>query len=318
MNLFSSLIATILIITQNSSILCNTHSLKHLTLTLTNLQPCLSHLNLTKLKPSFATKSKLPRGLHDDLWKSLQDKVSLYPLQSDLTSSEDLNKDLQGEGLYSTLMLQISQDYQSYPQAKPTYPNMMPPMTRKGSSALHKIEGIRLINKKKNDKICKQQEEEEKQRKYKKEARRIQEEAEKEDETITPRNLHDVMNGLDYSLPKAMEENDEGDERSPLKKRSGSSKSAARRTRAPQVSPPEPPTTAPSAPPPTKTTTFLDLIIYSHSQTVIELAIALKSNKAFKEFTQALMAFITNAQMVDSKFIMNALEPNSKEKNISS
>ncbi len=175
-----------------------------------------------------------------------------------------------------------------------------------------------MIIKKKNDEICKQQEEEKKQSKDEEKAHRIQEEAEKEDEFITPRNLHDVMNGLDYSPPEAMEEDDKGDECSPLKKRSGSSKFAMRRTRALQVLPPEPTTTALSAPPPTKTTTFLDLIIYPHSQTDIGLAIALKSNKAFKEFTQALMTFITNAQMVDSKFVYNPLDPNSKEKNISS
>jgi hypothetical protein len=110
-----------------------------------------------------------------------------------------------------------------------------------------KIEEIRLINKKKNDEICKQQEEDEKQRKDEEEARRIREEVEEEDETITPRNLQDVMNRLDYSPPEAiMEEADEEDERAPLKKQSGSSKSATRRTRVPQVSPPEPTTTAPS------------------------------------------------------------------------
>jgi hypothetical protein len=115
-----------------------------------------------------------------------------------------------------------------------------------------------------------------------------------------------------------MEKDDEEDERSPLKMRLGSSKSATRRTRTPQVSPPEPTTTAPSAPPPTKTITFLDSIIYPHSRTAIELAITLKSNEAFEKFTQALMTFITNAQKVDSKFVINPLDPNSKEKNISS
>jgi hypothetical protein len=48
------------------------------------------------------------------------------------------------------------------------------------------------------------------------------------------------------------------------------------------------------------------------------LAIALKGEKPFDEFTQALMAFISNAQMVDPKFIINPLNSNSKEKNISS
>jgi hypothetical protein len=74
----------------------------------------------------------------------------------------------------------------------------MPTRTKKGSDELQKIEKIQLINKKKNDKICKQQEEEEKQRKDEEEACRIQNEVEEEDETITPYNLHEIMNGLDY------------------------------------------------------------------------------------------------------------------------
>jgi hypothetical protein len=70
-------------------------------------------------------------------------------------------------------MIQISQVYQIYPQAKQTYPNTMPTRTKKGSNALQKIKEIRLINKKQNDKICKQQEEEEKQWKDEEEACRI-------------------------------------------------------------------------------------------------------------------------------------------------
>jgi hypothetical protein len=46
--------------------------------------------------------------------------------------------------------------------------------------------------------------------------------------------------------------------------------------------------------------------------------ITLKSDKAFEEFTQALMAFISNAQMVDPKFVINPLNPSSKKKSISS
>jgi hypothetical protein len=44
--------------------------------------------------------------------------------------------------------------------------------------------------------------------------------------------------------------------------------------------------------------------------------VILKSNKAFEEYTQALMAFLANAQMVDPKLVINPLDPNSKEKNI--
>ncbi len=57
--------------------------------------------------------------------------------------------------------------------------------------------------------------------------------------------------------------------------------------------------------------------MYKHPRIILELAISLKSDKAFEEFTQALMAFITNAQMVDPKFVINPINPTSKEKNIS-
>ncbi len=68
-----------------------------------------------------------------------------------------------------------------------------------------------------------------------------------------------------------------------------------------------------------KSATFLDEVVYPHSRVIIELAIImLKSDKAFEEFTQALMAFITNAQMVDPKFVINPIKPSSKEKNINS
>jgi hypothetical protein len=55
---------------------------------------------------------------------------------------------------------------------------------------------------------------------------------------------------------------------------------------------------------------------YPHSRVILELAVVLKSDKAFDKFTQALMAFLSNAQMVDPKFAINPLNPNSKEKNI--
>jgi hypothetical protein len=48
----------------------------------------------------------------------------------------------------------------------------------------------------------------------------------------------------------------------------------------------------------------------------LELAITLKSDKAFEEYTQAPMAFITNAQIVDPKFIINPLKPRSDTKPI--
>jgi hypothetical protein len=76
-------------------------------------------------------------------------------------------------------------------------------------------------------------------------------------------------------------------------------------------------TTDQSAPSSTKSTTFLDSFNYPYPCTVVELAIALKGETPFDEFTQALMVFISNAQMVDPKFVITyPLNPNSKEKNI--
>ena len=62
---------------------------------------------------------------------------------------------------------------------------------------------------------------------------------------------------------------------------------------------------------------FLDCFVYPFSHVIMELAVTLKSDNVFKEFTQALVAFITNAQMVDPKFVINPPNPNLKEKNFS-
>jgi hypothetical protein len=51
---------------------------------------------------------------------------------------------------------------------------------------------------------------------------------------------------------------------------------------------------------------------------VLELVITLKSNKVFEELTNALVSFITNTQIVDPKFIINPINPLSKDKNICS
>jgi hypothetical protein len=50
----------------------------------------------------------------------------------------------------------------------------------------------------------------------------------------------------------------------------------------------------------------------------LELAVLLKSDKAFDKFTQAIMSFLSHAQMVDPKFVINPINLNSKEKDISS
>ncbi len=127
------------------------------------------------------------------------------------------------------------------------------------------------------------------------------------------KNLHNIFNGLvtELEAPEG-EAPDEQEERSPKNKRSGSSKSSSRHI-SNKVSPPE--ATAASI---KRKITFEDTYIHPHKRVIIKLAILLKSDKAFGEFTKALMAFIENAQMVDLRFIINMLNPESKEKGITS
>jgi hypothetical protein len=107
------------------------------------------------------------------------------------------------------------------------------------------------------------------------------------------------------------------EERSPLKKRTGSSKASSRRSRSTNITPTGDTTTKKSAlSTSTKSASFLDTFVYPFSRTVIELAITLKSDKAFEEFTKALMDFISNAQLVDPKFVINPINPNLKNHNI--
>jgi hypothetical protein len=128
------------------------------------------------------------------------------------------------------------------------------------------------------------------------------------------RNLHTIFNGI-ATKPEVLEElgkpKQEPEECSPAKKRGRSSKSSTKHSNANKVSPPK--ATATST---TKKITFEDTYVYPHKRVILDLAILLKSEKAFEEFTKALMAFIENAQMVDPKFFINTLNPKSKEKSI--
>ena len=60
----------------------------------------------------------------------------------------------------------------------------------------------------------------------------------------------------------------------------------------------------------------MDEFVYPHSCIILEMAITLKSDKAFDKFTQSIMAFITNTQIVDPKFIINLPNPLSDAKAI--
>ncbi len=189
-------------------------------------------------------------------------------------------------------------------------------MTRlqsKKMEAMREIEELCLLNNQKNNEQRKQQEEEMKQKKEEDEAaRRREEEATadtqaaatvQEDPSKTLNsNIHVFMNGEETTAPGTNEA--DKDEQSPAKKRGGSSKtSMKKKVGARQVSPQEQVASK------EKVTTFMDKFLYPHSCIILEMAITLKSDKAFEEFMRAIMAFITNAQIVNPKFIINPLNP---------
>ena len=106
---------------------------------------------------------------------------------------------------------------------------------------------------------------------------------------------------------------DNGEDRSPKKKRQGSSKVSSRQntTITRRISPQDVRTV--SALKPTIRNPTFD---HRYKRTIVELAIILTSEKKFDEFTQALMSFLSNAQMVDSKFVINPLNPRSESNDI--
>ncbi len=167
---------------------------------------------------------------------------------------------------------------------------------------------IQLNNKKRHNKNRKHQEDKEKARLDAAEAARLEDNrmALVRDKNamsiLVAKNLHSIMGG-----EGSMEDNQE--ERSPLEKQGGSSKSIMK-SAANRVSPME------SAAVPARTTKFLDTFVYPHSQVILDMAITLKQEKAFEELTKALMDLFSNMQMVNPKFVLNPLNPNSKEKNI--
>ena len=65
------------------------------------------------------------------------------------------------------------------------------------------------------------------------------------------------------------------------------------------------------------TPSIANTVNHKYKHMIFKLAILLTSEKKFEEFTHALMAFLTNAQMVDPKFVINPLNPKSVSKDIS-
>ncbi len=189
------------------------------------------------------------------------------------------------------------------------------------------LEEIHQMNKKNYQMQRQQEEEEEKRQKNEEAATRAARDAQEEvypdplmatEDAISNflKDVHSIMNGVQDMETNNTAVDDTDNVRSPVKKRQGSSKTSSQRNaNARQVSPTKAGTTTLSL---ARTVTFLDNFVYPHSRIILELVSLLKSDKAFEEFTQALIAFLANAQMVDPKFVINPLDPNSKEKNISS
>jgi hypothetical protein len=126
--------------------------------------------------------------------------------------------------------------------------------------------------------------------------------------------VHNIMNGVQDMETRDTKKANDDDLCSPPKK-CPTTKTALQRNPTRQVSPAEEGQKVTAT---AKAATFLENFIYPHSRIILELVVVLKSNKAFEEFTQALMAFLSNAQLVEPKFAINPLRPNSKEKNITS
>jgi hypothetical protein len=123
------------------------------------------------------------------------------------------------------------------------------------------------------------------------------------------RNIMDGVHGMETSNTKNVNKEDL---RSPPKKQP-TTKTVSRRNFTRQVSPAEEGQKITAS---AKMATFLENFVYPHFCIILKLAVVLKSDKAFEEFTQALMALLSNAQLVDPKFVINPLNPNSKERNI--
>ena len=211
--------------------------------------------------------------------------------------------------------------------------SMMQTRSGRGSTAMSReLDEIRLLNKKNHQQERQMKEEEEKRKKDEEAAMDLEDDAVtmadvpvasqegKEDEDVLnfTADVHNIMNGLEEMETKEHEEDDE-DECSPMKKRPGSSKASSQRRRSTvrQVSPPDS-GAVPVLKPALRTPSIVETVNHKYKRTIFELAILLTSESKFEEFTQALMAFLINAQMVDPKFVINPLNPKSVSKDIAS
>jgi hypothetical protein len=127
------------------------------------------------------------------------------------------------------------------------------------------------------------------------------------------------VNGEEDIIEIDGNEDDHKDEQSPAKKQGGSSKTSTRG--APNkthkaVSPQENQNQTEVALSILRTTKFFDNYIHLHRRIVLGLAITLTKEDTFDEFAKALASLLGNAQIVDPKFVINPIEPFSKDKDI--
>ena len=208
-------------------------------------------------------------------------------------------------------------------------PSMIQTRSGRLAEMSRELEEIRQLNKK-NHRQERQMKEEEEKRKKDAEVPKSrsnetamaaevtaasQEGIEDEDALNFTVNVHKIMNGVEEMETDKQDEEQE-DERSPMKKCPGSSKASSRRGRTVRQVSPADSGSATTLKPAIRTTPIIDTFNHKYKRTVVKLAILLTSKKKFEEFTQSLMAFLTNAQMVDPKFVINPLNPQSKSKDI--
>jgi hypothetical protein len=62
-----------------------------------------------------------------------------------------------------------------------------------------------------------------------------------------------------------------------------------------------------------KMTKLIETFIYPHKRIVIELVITLTKKDTFRKFAKALVALLSNTQLVDPKFVINPIDPMAKK-----
>ena len=149
------------------------------------LQPCPSLAPfLTKPTQSSSTISETQRGLFPANHEQELAKESIFPHLSGLGQVRKSNGSIQASSTWTTMTSYVTM-------------SMVTTRSRLGNNGQSKIEELRLVNKKINNKIRRKNAEEEKKKAKAKRAVNLQltEDAPSRAATITPRNLHNLLNG---------------------------------------------------------------------------------------------------------------------------